>query len=302
MVFQIKDLLLKPTKENIYYTLKNDYLNRNDKLFRFIDYVCSLHSSRVVALDGRWGSGKTFFIKQGIMAINAFGVSKSDMSLDDESKSNIMELVKLKIGNNHFINSSILPVYYDAWKYDNDTDPLLSIIFEVVAAVDDYDYFKKNDTVGAFLKAADLFVGKNISDLLNKGHENFLDTIKESRDLSGKIKRFFESVKNKYKKIIIFIDELDRCKPDYALKLLERVKHYYDIDNLVFVFSINMEQLQFPIRALYGTDFDSTKYLNRFFDEVIELRTENIDTFYDKIGFNTKNDLYDTVRKKIVDY
>lgn len=65
---------------------------------------------------------------------------------------------------------------------------------------------------------------------------------------------------------LIFIDELDRCKPDYAIRLLERIKHYFDDERITFVFSVNLTQLQWTVKGYYGSSFDATGYLEKFFD------------------------------------
>ena len=62
------------------------------------------------------------------------------------------------------------------------------------------------------------------------------------------------------------IDKSDRCKPTFAVHLLEQIKHYIFDDRITFVFSINLEQLQHTIKQYYGADFDSCRYLDRFFD------------------------------------
>ena len=65
--------------------------------------------------------------------------------------------------------------------------------------------------------------------------------------------------------LFIFIDELDRCRPDYAIRLLEGVKHLFDAHGLCFVFSTNLRQLAASAKAVYGESFDSSRYLKRFF-------------------------------------
>jgi len=66
--------------------------------------------------------------------------------------------------------------------------------------------------------------------------------------------------------LYIFIDELDRCRPDYAIKLLEGIKHLFAVKGVVFVVSTNMDQLSKSVQAVYGGDFDGYSYLKRFFD------------------------------------
>ena len=82
------------------------------------------------------------------------------------------------------------------------------------------------------------------------------------REYNDKIADLLNTISNG--KVIIFIDELDRCKPTYAVKLLERVKRYFNGDNYISVYSINMQQLQHTIKKFYGVDFDAHKYLDRF--------------------------------------
>lgn len=65
--------------------------------------------------------------------------------------------------------------------------------------------------------------------------------------------------------MFILVDELDRCRPDYAIRLLEGVKHLFDARGLCFVFSTNLAQLKESARAVYGPGFDGYRYLKRFF-------------------------------------
>ena len=71
--------------------------------------------------------------------------------------------------------------------------------------------------------------------------------------------------------LLIFVDELDRCRPDYAIKLLEQMKHLFSVPGVIFVLAINGEQLNHSIRAVYGAGFDSARYLRRFIDFDIRL-------------------------------
>ena len=66
--------------------------------------------------------------------------------------------------------------------------------------------------------------------------------------------------------LMVVIDELDRCRPSYAVSLIEVAKHIFGADHIIFVLAVNRTQLQHSIRALYGNEFDATGYLRRFFD------------------------------------
>lgn len=71
--------------------------------------------------------------------------------------------------------------------------------------------------------------------------------------------------------IIILIDELDRCRPNYAIKLLEEIKHLFDVPGLVFILAMNGEQLGHAVSGAYGTGFDGRAYLRRFIDREYRL-------------------------------
>ncbi len=70
----------------------------------------------------------------------------------------------------------------------------------------------------------------------------------------------------------IFIDELDRCRPSYAVEMLETIKHIFDIEGVVFVVATDTEQLQHAVKAVYGEGFDARVYLGRFFNSRYTLR------------------------------
>lgn len=71
--------------------------------------------------------------------------------------------------------------------------------------------------------------------------------------------------------IVIIVDELDRCRPTYAIKFLEQIKNLFDVPGLVFIFALNIEQLQHSVRAAYGFEFNGRAYLSRFIDRQYRL-------------------------------
>lgn len=72
--------------------------------------------------------------------------------------------------------------------------------------------------------------------------------------------------------LFIIIDELDRCRPDYALKVLEEIKHFFQVPGVVFVIALHGDQLTKSVAAVYGQNFDSADYLQRFFSRTYPLR------------------------------
>jgi KAP family P-loop domain len=82
-----------------------------------------------------------------------------------------------------------------------------------------------------------------------------------------------------YPPIVIIIDELDRCRPTYAVKLLEEVKHLFDISGIVFVFGIHTGQLAHSVNAAYGHSFDGRAYLSRFIHRQYRLASPSLAPF-----------------------
>lgn len=83
--------------------------------------------------------------------------------------------------------------------------------------------------------------------------------------------------------LYVFVDELDRCRPSYAIKLLEEIKHIFGVKGVVYVVSTNILQLQNSVRAIYGTDFDGRRYLRRLFDREYSLPPANAARFIERI-------------------
>jgi len=79
----------------------------------------------------------------------------------------------------------------------------------------------------------------------------------------------------------IFIDELDRCRPSYAVEMLETIKHLFDIPGVVFVVATDTEQLQHAVKAVYGEGFDARVYLGRFFNSRFSLKAPSLENFLD---------------------
>lgn len=84
------------------------------------------------------------------------------------------------------------------------------------------------------------------------------------------------------KPIILFIDELDRCRPDYAVDMLEVIKHVFDIENVKVVLVTNTKQLRAAINHRYGVEVDAQKYLDKFLKYSFALPEKVVAQFEEK--------------------
>jgi KAP P-loop domain-containing protein len=275
----MKNYSLKPTDENVLELLENDSIGRKESVFQFVRLLTHMKGDcYTVALNGDWGSGKTFFIKQVKMILDTFN---PNFNMEEEMR----EKVK-----NSYLNHGgekldlYATVYYDAWACDNHEDPILSLVYAAVQSRPELDLEKEPRIIEAATLVIDAVTGKNLTSLIDgfkkMQPENFLAAIKESEALKGRIREFINSlVAERGNRLVIFIDELDRCKPDYAVRFLERIKHYFDDERITFVFAINSTQLMWTVRNYYGNGFDATKYLDKFFDIPIAMPTADYDRF-----------------------
>ena len=179
------------------------------------------------------------------------------------------ELEDIDLGNSYF------PIYYNAWLYDNHTDPLMSLLYVVVKKcgkiINPQLTKEKSDRIKQMLQSIQVnfpFFSINGEQVVNAvSNKNIFEEIQLAEDIRNEVKLIFdEAIVEQAQKLVIFIDELDRCKPSYALEMLERIKHYFDDDRIIFIVSVNKEQLTHTISNYYGNGFDSTGYLNKFFD------------------------------------
>ena len=297
----MKSYELKPTHENLMETLISDTLDRNKDIFWFADILNSLEDNCSIAIDGSWGSGKTFFVNQVKMFLDANNEFIGETDNDD--KATIISVWKRLHRNCEPEYQPHVSIYYDAWENDNDSDPVLSLIYTILRNVSD-DFTVPNDA--SFIKIAanilEFFTGKDWNALIEGFRsEDPLDELKKAKAIEEEIKRFLDALlEERGNRLVIFIDELDRCKPSYAVRLLERIKHYFSNDRITFVFSINTNELQHTIKRYYGDEFDACRYLDRFFDLRVSLPPVNLDAFYRSIDFNSSRYLYDIMCHAVI--
>ena len=244
---------LEATEENIKDTYESDLLSRKDSVIQFAEFLKSPYCPTSIAVNGEWGSGKTFFVKQ-----TAYHLS----TLEDAS-------------------DKCLTVYYDAWENDNECDPIISIVDCIARVAGEENGKHIGELVFEIAEATlDNPLLRGIKVLRERQKEKdaesdfgYNKTAPTNAQIKNKLKALFDEIINEHgERLILFVDELDRCKPDFAVRVLERLKHYFTIDDRVkIVFSVNINQLEHTIKHFYGDDFDSHRYLDRFFDMVLPI-------------------------------
>ncbi|MBW8371040.1 MAG: KAP family NTPase [Thiobacillus sp.] len=267
---------------------KNDALERKSFGEALLNLVMRSNDELVISLDGKWGEGKTTFIRmwQGLLA-----------------------------------NEGVPSIYIDAFQNDYVEDAFISIASAITSYVDAHSeggnngsaFKEKAKKVGVQLlswsakvgiKAATLGAIKEtdiealadikndvatgtsgvIADFIKERLSSYTKDVELVRSFRTELSELPSKLKdNNSNRLIIVIDELDRCKPSFAVEVLEKIKHLFSVPNVVFVLVMHKEQLEEAIRSVYGQNIDAHTYLQKFI---------NIETTIPKrINDRYKNDL-----------
>lgn len=255
---------------------KQDFFDRKkfaDNLGRLFSKT---NSGLVISINAKWGDGKTAFVRQWI-----------DRLKDDEV---------------------LIPIYYDAFKNDFTSDAFLSIAAAIQKNLPASILKRKGGSLYEGLVASTVTVAQDLIKIgagvavtnLTAGLVNGRDVVEKIGETVGSA--LSETVTYKAKerlqahlqmeddiahyrsalsrlldqnkggrKIIFFIDELDRCRPDFSMQVIERVKHLFSVDSVIFVLVINKDQLVRSVMHAYGVSSDEA---NTYLQKFIHLETE----------------------------
>lgn len=292
---------VKPTYENLLELMRKDSISRNKDVISFVTLLSSLDKNISIGLNGAWGSGKTFFVKQTKMILDAFNEFVQSESAKDRTE--LKSIWKTNKAEGTDEPQSQVVVYYDCWESDTDEDPILSLVYAIVQQVStDFNLKKKKDFFEKAAAVLSIFKGQDWNSLIQSFQsDDPMQELAARRDVRHKISEFLESILvERGNRLVVIIDELDRCNPQYAVQLLERIKHYFENENITFVFSTNISELRHTIRQYYGNDFDACRYLDRFFDLRLELPPADLEKYLGSIKLQDSEYIYDAVCAEVI--
>ncbi|HGS9501891.1 hypothetical protein GSQ54_17430 [Clostridioides difficile] len=245
---------------------KHDKLCRRSEIENLTKLFEITDSQMVLAVNSPWGAGKTTFF----------------------------ELWRAYLKSNNELKSKYEVIYFNAWENDDCLDPLVSIMGEMKESIEkvnktNWDNIKEKGKK-IVKKLTPVVIKVATAGLVSSNDVHLDDKVKDSIiDVSGnlfdvdeyieqkEIRKEFEKELKEYqekldKTVIFFIDELDRCRPTFAIETLERVKHLFNLEKFIFILGIDKEALSNSIKVIYGTGTDINGYLARFIDMEYSLK------------------------------
>lgn len=302
----MKKLAEEATIENVLDSIKENKFNRTQDIIDFIMALEQIEENMFISIDAKWGAGKTFYVRQIEQSLNYLTRKAKELNIEENVKTAFSKnpLRSLELEHTYF------PVYYNAWLYDNHSDPLMSLILSITKVCECYcdEKLNSNTLSDKIISLMDSFsfsigciqFGSNFGNVKEKfSGKDILSIVKTEEEIRAKVKEIFDSIiTENVQKLVIFIDELDRCRPSFAIEMLERIKHYFDDDRIIFIASVNREQLIHSISKYYGTNFDSTGYLDKFFDWNIYLPELNT-SFGNRLNFTDQQYFIENITNEL---
>lgn len=286
---------------------ENDRLEREPFVKATTDLLKTIQEPFVIALNAPWGSGKTTTLRmlephlaiEGITTVS-FNAWEVDYATDP-----LVPLVAT-------LHDRLLDIKGYGPSVDHAKIERLKVLGSViakhgaVAAV-------KIATAGLFdLDAAAEGIAKVAGEAAEKAGESMagdlIDTFKQERQAAQQFRTLLLELTAYIRvtakegisppPLVLIIDELDRCRPTFAVAMLERIKHFFNVPGLVFVLALDLEQLKASTRKVYGIELDATEYLRRFIDLELRLPRANVADMANAMLTNCGADAFFDARAK----
>jgi len=244
----------------------------------------------VLAINNKWGTGKTTF---------------------------------LKMWNQDLKDKEFQTIYFNAWENDFENSPLTAVMGELkslktektkeqfASAVEKAAKISKHLAPTIVKALAEKYINieslnQGLADITEGLVDVFENDVKQYSERKKGIQEFKKSLStfvantSNGKSLVFMIDELDRCRPDYSVSLLEQIKHFFTVPNIVFVLSIDKKQLGNAIRGVYGSEnLDYEEYLRRFIDIEYSLPEPESNSFYNYLyGFFEFDEFFESADRK----
>ena len=276
-------------------TEKIDILDRKkiiDDIEQILVLLSEQKQGRVFALDGKWGYGKTYILER---------LEKELEGLQNEETQ----------------DDRFYVFHYNCWQYDYYEEPAVAIVSAMLekyleankaenALQKEYTDLKTvlGKIAGEFTKNK---IGINLVELCKELEENKGEKIENPSDFDNMFafKKTLDFTRNqirelsKNKTVLLVVDELDRCMPEYAIKVLERLHHMFEgLDNVIVLLAIDSTQLEHSVKEIYGEQVDTERYLRKFISFRVRLDIGKVQSnFINKFDyyFNKFNDPEDIV-------
>ena len=278
----------KSFKTNYYIHSKDDNIWEDDLLKRkesaqlLTRLLENVETPFSLIINSSWGTGKTFFLERW----------------------------HKEISEKH------LAVYFNAWESEITPIPLITFLESIKTEIkkDKNFYSELEEKIDKYIYILIAFIPFLISTYKDCSLNNIIEKGKEILDFSKveskknydikTIKEEFEEIikdvlnilnqeedSNRIRKepIFIFIDELDRCRPDFAIRFLELIKHFFSVEGIVFVLALDLRQLETSIKHIYGSDIDCEGYLRKFINQFYNLPPLTRSFYANKLFEDFKN-------------
>ena len=277
----IKKLLKYNVERELMSNEKLDVLNRDEFIQNLLD-ICNLLSDKkegcCFAIDGAWGSGKSFVLEKFAKQLSV-------------------------IQSEETANDKFLVFHYDCWKYDYYEEPLIAIVAAMLDTIkEEQRLLPENvgDAVKLSLNTAMAVlenmakeyyknkIGIDLVEVANNVLEEHDESKVEKFDTLYAFKCALEKTRDGMKEIaadktmVIIVDELDRCLPEYAIKVLERLHHIFvDINNIIVIISMDKSQLEHSVKEIYG-EINVDNYLRKFISFKVSLNKGTLKGYAEK--------------------
>lgn len=242
----------------------------------------------VINLNAEWGAGKTTFLRcwynelRSLHPVVYFDAWKSDfthnamLAITESFHTQLMSplkedsewLEKFRDKSTRLFKTALPNLLVGYLKHKTGQDSEDSLLGDIT---NDLGIDIEDDEMGDALKETMKAM------LSQKRKVDGIQTFKNK--LEDLAECYLQANTNTQVPIYVLIDELDRCRPTYAIEVIECVKHFFNTKNFVFVLATDTEQLQHSIKAVYGNGFNSNSYLSRFFDKTAVLPSPTVKQF-----------------------